>query len=1126
MNEFDITGPLPTGTVVLEASAGTGKTYTITALALRYLADGAFTIGELMMVTFSRAATRELRWRVLDRLRGAVASLTEFVERGVPANDPVDALLCHGSLDEVRARVDRLDRAITDSDSALITTTHEFCQRMLTELGFLVDHDPTAVMQDDLAELVGEVVRDQYLRHFPHGEQPFSRMLQLGEAAALHHPEVDLLADLDGLADPVVEFVRDLRADYERRKRRLGVYTFDDMVLRLRAALRDPQTGAQAAATLSGRFPVVMIDEFQDTDPVQWEIVSEAFVGRSTVVLIGDPKQAIYAFRGADVVAYIDALTSGAAELSSLATNHRSDYGVVAGISQILNGAALGLPEITVGPVRAARSTSRLLPGGGSLAPVQIRCIADPDAEGAPDAPLRRNEATDRVTADVASTVIDLLSAGHRIDDDGTERALRPGDIAILVRYNNRGRGLAAELGRRGVRAIFSGGQSVFASEAAAHWLTLLQALADPGAGKVFRVCLSPIVGWSLQQYAAFGHGDDQPLSELVVELRRLDRILDQQGATAVFERLCESQRLGERLLSAPEGDRLFTDLRHLAQLLDAAAPDGPETARQLAEWLDRRIRHTAADSTESERLQRLDSDQDAVRVLTVHRAKGLEFPVVLLPEAAIPPYRGDNTAFGAQVVRDPERRRRLSVGVEPGRVRLIREADQEDLNEELRVLYVAMTRAKSLLVMWWQATDDATRSPLHRLLFGAVPGEVPPAAVPLRGAPTWERFDPAVVSIVPAANRIARAEPPRGDDEPLQALPFDRVIDQTWRRTSYSALTAGVHDQTTLAHPDDAPTDGGVSDEPVTADEFIAAVAMSTDVAAEPTDVTPGLGPTPFLALPGGTDFGTLVHAVLESVEPAAADLPGEVAAQVRAVHRRLPVEGVGVDVLTDGLLGVLTTPLDGLSEGRTLADFGRRDRLTELDFELPLRQRPGDTATLAGIADLLRSRELSDGFGRAYATALLQSGLGSAPLTGFLTGSIDAVLRDAGPDGPRFHVVDYKTNRLPVPPGEELRVGHYTRAAMAEEMIHAHYPLQALLYSVALHRYLAWRLPGYSPTAHLGGIGYLFVRAMTGPGSPLLADPETGASVRPGVFTWHPAPELVTAVSRLLTDRTGGAA
>ena len=365
---FDVHGPLPTGTTVLEASAGTGKTYTIAALAARYVAEGHVELHQLMIVTFGRMATDELRVRVRDRLVRLEAQLTEVLGRTppgapVPARDDVAELLLAVDASELARRHERVSRALADFDAATIATTHEFCLRMLDDLGVLGDPEPDAVFVEHLAELTAEVARDVYLRRYATAEQPllkFEDALRLAEDVVRAGP-IRLVPDLGAgaRADERVGFAREVVDEVQRRKERARYLTYDDMLTRLQAALADPRHGDLAAQRLRDRFPVVLVDEFQDTDPIQWDILRRAFHQHSTLVVIGDPKQAIYAFRGADVNSYLQ-VAREATTIATLGTCYRSDRALLDGLDLIMGDASLGDPAIVVRPVGSAHPMRRL----------------------------------------------------------------------------------------------------------------------------------------------------------------------------------------------------------------------------------------------------------------------------------------------------------------------------------------------------------------------------------------------------------------------------------------------------------------------------------------------------------------------------------------------------------------------------------------------------------------------------------------------------------------------------------------------------------------------------------------------------------------------------------------------
>ena len=1072
-DDFDPDRPLVRATTVLEASAGTGKTHAIADLAVRLLGDGSTTIDRLLLVTFGRDATRELRSRVREHLLQAAGETGDT---------------------EVRAN---LHRALAGFDAAAVMTIHEFCQAMYTRLGVLATGDPSGTLLPDLRPLVREVAVDEYLRRYAFAQRRPPMPLADRDRWDVQNGADRLARDAVENAlrtivptdapEPVAErirFAEQVRVTSAARRHRLGLLTFDDQLLRLRTALADPVTGTNACERLRGGVDYVLVDEFQDTDPVQWEILRRLFDGHRPMVLIGDPKQAIYTFRGADVQAYLRA-AQGASARFGLSRNYRSDAALVEALGTLFAGLRLG-DGIDVRPVTADRPACGLRRAGSDVVPVVLTTL---------DQPQKWQRARDQVVADVAVQVRALLT-GHELFDDGELpgdkgwRAVDPGDIAVLVRTNTLAQRVADALRARGVPVALSGAESIFASPAASDWLLLLRALASGWRGDLRKAVRTAFFEASLADLAG---ADEQRVADWTATLRQWDRILHGAGVAALFAAIGAETDFIDRVLSRPDGERLMTDFRHVAELLHGASGHDRPSATWLAEWLAEQLNRPAA---ESERTRRLETDSRAVQVKTVHRAKGLQYPIVLLPDLW-KPFGSSGDDGGALLFHDDEGRALVDLGgaEAPGRLERYRRDQREEAEEELRLLYVAFTRARCQVRAWWARTEQTADSALQRVLYRPRTAEpsVPAARYPLDAPPgtlspgelDWLRNAPGI-DVRPIELRTHLPAPPGVAPPPaLRARGFGRSIDADWRRTSYSGLTAGVHH--------DAPL---LLDEP----EEVQGATPSLSAAT----------PSPMRDLPGGTQFGTLVHALFEQVDPGPDPdtLRTNLARAAAEWLPRFPLPGVDAGRLVESLLPAFATPLGPLADGRSLAELPLTDRLAELTFDLPME--PAWPLTLGDVADLLRRRLPADDPLVGYPALLADPALAGQPLRGFLTGSIDAVLRVGEGDRPRFLVVDYKTNRLG---GDDLTLGHYAQGPMVTAMCASHYPLQALLYCVALHRFLAGRLAGYDPERHLGGVLYLFVRGMGGPA----AGPETG------VFAWRPPATLVTELSRLLG---GGAA
>lgn len=1041
---FDLTGQLPRRTTLLEASAGTGKTYAIAALAARYLAEDGLDPGQLLLITFGRHATGELRSRVFERLTGTVRALDQVLS-GDRRPDQLDSVAAHLASRDVGLHRSRLADAVARFNELAILTTHSFCQAMLHELGILGDWDPAEKLGPDPMDLVRQCAADTYLRLHrkdPQPPLPPKAALRIGEAACT--TTLDLLPP----AGPHHHFARQVRGLYEERKATEGVCTYNDVITRLLRLIRADGSGEAVVAELRRRFSVVLIDEFQDTDPEQWAIVEQAFVsdGRTTI-LIGDPKQSIYAFRGADLQSYLDA--KDAADVHTLAANRRSDRALVEGVLELFQGVNLGHESVTVDPVTAHQSASRLqLPGPHRL---WLR-TATPRQLGS-------RSPRSAIDHDLVVTVQNLVSRGQFTGR--AEPRVRYCDIAILVRRGSRARELRSMLADAGIPAVLTGSQSVWTQPAARDWTTLLTAMSDPVQSTIRLAALTALIGSNLGELLDPASSEPARVSTLV---RTLGLRFTEGGISSVINHLRTAEGLEERLLAEPDGERELADLLHVAELLDAG---GERTLSGLLAVLDER----AADEDSGDAI-RVASDEESVRVMTIHAAKGLEFPVVLLPETD-----GVKAGRSKPFTLVHEGRRHLYVGPVPRfDDPLMRTLEEQSLTEELRLLYVGFTRAQHFCVAWHvEASGQQRGGPLGTLIRAWEKRRR--GAVPLTSVSRTD-IDPHPATPSP---------PPHRSAPPLKLESLGRDVDTTWRRTSYSGLTQGLHEQT-AAH--------------VLADEgAVVEVALPTPAGQALAAVSPMTG------LPAGAAFGTLVHAALELLDWAPDSLESSAAAAVAELAPQYALDPLLHERLSAALVAVCRTPLLPLSSA-ALTDIPTAHRLPELDFDLPLADR-GAPATLRVLADLMAAHLPSSDPLVKYPQRLRSSEAADSVLNGFLTGSIDAVLRLA--DG-RFLVVDYKTNRLARAGEAEVTLGHYVAPAMAEAMMQAHYPLQAILYCVALHRYLSTRLPGYAPEQHLGGVGYLFVRGMAGPTTPVV----DGTAC--GVMAWQPSAALVVAASELL--------
>ena len=1115
---FEVCGDLPTrGMTLLQASAGTGKTFTIAALTTRYVAEAGLPIDRLLVITFTRMATGELRERVRDRLVRAHDGLADILAGG-PGHDD-DELVRHladALRPEVELRCARLAKAIADFDAATIETTHGFCLQVLYGLGTAGDVDREVTLVEDVSDVLKEVVDDLYLRRFAGTPNliDFTRDEAMEIATCvLGRPDAEIVPPLSGDQDkPGIRrrFAHRVRQEMDRRKRLRKMLTYDDILIRLRDTLEPGPRGAAARRRLRERYDVVLVDEFQDTDPVQWDIMREAFgQGGATLVLIGDPKQAIYAFRGADVHAYLNARSAVQSEWT-LDVNWRSDAGLLEAFDALFAGATLGDAGIAYRTIRAAPANEApRLVGAPVEAPLRVRIVHADDGLVTLTAKKREpqsDSARKVIARDVATEVVHLLEARPEVitrSRDGHDlrrRPLDPGDVAVLVRANSHAEIVRDALHDVGVPAVIAGAGSVFATRPAQEWLQLLEALERPTSReRASLAALTCFVGWAAQTVATAGEGEWEALHW---SLHRWASLLRDQGVASLFETVSSAHAVPGRVLARPSGERFMTDLRHVAQLLHEAAVAEGLGPTAIATWLGRRIQDAARDAENEERTRRLESDAEAVQVLTIHRSKGLEFPVVLCPFMwGAHTEKSDVPVFHDQ----GNGRRTIDVGqdgnafVQHQQMELV-----EERGEDLRLLYVALTRAQHQAVLWWAGAQNSQHSPLARLLFdrnarGVVDSHGSGAHSDAEVQAAFDALGPriSVERVGPPSG--GRWEAEAGAPPVLEAAKFDRVLDLGWRRVSYSGITRALHE---------LPAIGSEPEQTMTIDEEVALAAAAPVPAPDEADQRLQSVPLGLGSMPSGALVGTVVHGVLERTDFDAPDLAAAVRdALAREVSWRT-VDLGDTEEVVDGLCRALAAPLGQLVDDVALRDVRRADRLDELGFEIPLvgGDDPDGTLHVTHVADLLDSHLSADDPVARYAGRLRDPAL-SGVLRGYLTGSLDLVFRLPGD---RYALADYKTNRL-APADEALTAWHYRAAALDAEMAQAHYPLQGLLYAVALHRYLRWRLPGYDPERNLAGVLYLFVRGMSAP---------TGADApgpTAGVWSWRPPGRLVEALSDL---------
>jgi len=885
-----------------------------------------------------------------------------------------------------------------------------------------------------------------------------------------------LMAQLNGLPEvaPALRLhaAANVQGRMQQLKARAGTFGFADMLNRLDDALDEARRGTSAVRLrqrILSQYPVALIDEFQDTSAVQLSIFDRLYRiadddPSRALLLIGDPKQAIYGFRGADIYSYLGARQATAGRHHALGTNHRSTQMLVRAVNDLFGaaearagegaflfgqpGAASALPFLRV---QARGRAERLVAGGHEMPALTL----------AFDEPLRNKEDSRALFAAVcAERIVTLLNdpqVGYE-EQGETFKRLRPADIAVLVRSRTEADVVRREMRRRGLASVYlSDKDTVWQTPEAADLLRLLQAVASPRDVRLARAALATsLLGYTLPELVSLAT-DDQLFDGQCERLQQLNQTWKAQGVLAMVRRALHAFELPARWLSAndPEqqGERRLTSVLQLAELMQAASAQA-DGEQALIRWLAQQITDGAEGLNGSDdAVLRLESDADLVKVVTVHKSKGLEYPVVFLPFAAH--FRelitaGESAKDAVLLLptgsagNDAQHGRELVLSPTPAQLAM---AEKERLREELRLLYVALTRARHALWVGLSGLQVGNgkayvwhRSAIGYLLSG---DQEQPPEQRLQDVQAFAGASQGVVvEQVPAAEdlplplvtQLERREAlPSLAQPPLYAAQFDRQ----WSISSYSSL---VRDAAW------GPVGSGSVPSRVVRDD-------------EPSDVvgtvaTDKLAGQPWHRFPRGALAGNFLHDQLEWLAMERFALEGADELQHNLV-RRCERQGWGhrSDDVVTWLRSVCMAPLPALgvplSALTTLAP--------EMEFWFP------SDGLQAGRIDSLCREHLMPGRDRPV--------LPERELKGMLMGFADLVFEHGG----RYWVLDYKSNSL------GLRDADYTQDAMDAAMLEHRYDVQAAIYMLALHRLLRARLGvTYAPERHLGGAIYYFLRGV----------------------------------------------
>ncbi len=1197
--EFDLLQARLHGKNLIEASAGTGKTFAISRVFLRLLLERRLKVQQILVVTFTEAATNELKDRVQRVLLDTRAALD-----GGPVNDPFIARYMDGLSDRGEA-AHLLNTAIQDFDEAAIFTIHKFCNRVLQEQAFesggLFDTELVTEQTQLLRQIVEDFWRQRittesglFLRYalatlsikslfslvegkaaildkkiipdvtpedcqaveqmfalsyarvrqaWPGARQAVNGLLLDGRLSGNSYRQTTipgLISSMDdytmtcdpnpALFDKFDKFTTDgiqggtknahkgnppahpffdicqehfanfqrlngpyerrvlwlkkglfdfTHAELKRRKQAQNIFYFDDLLLNVHAALQSESQGL--AESVRARYRAALIDEFQDTDPLQYEIFRKIFDRPGgTLFLIGDPKQAIYGFRGADIFAYMKAKeeTPDAARFT-LTTNYRSVPRLIAACNALFEQQNTFLYDEI--PFQRATPAAQHDPGkleldGVDPAPFQL-WFTDPAEVSGERRKLSSDESKEFIIQAVVTEIVKLLNAGRegRATLDG-ER-LEEKHIAVLVRANADAQRVQQVLKGKGVNSVLYSTESLFASREATELQRVLAAIAQPRRSRVVKAALATEMIGVPGEKLLEAREDDSDIAPYFTRFTRYHLIWQGEGFIRMFRAVLSHEDVVARLMAFSDGERRVTNLLHLAEVLNSASLRRKLGMAGLLAWLQEQ-REFIDRSVEAHQI-RLESDENAVKLLTMHMSKGLQYPIVFCPFTW-----GASTMWGSEPYDFHDQadnfRHTLDLALSDANRAA---AEREKLAENLRLLYVAVTRAQNRCYLIWGPLPGY-KSSAPAYLLHPPPAFDPESVVTrlqdhvrrLKGSALRERVAQLArasgdsISVKDLGKRDSdsgaltlASEVPRQ----LVCRSFSAKVDTAERISSYSALVSRQPHASELADHDPFALTRMAGD-------------PGEDVAADFSD---------FRKFPKGAKTGSFIHHVFQHVSFAPAQDVQREEVVVRSLQE-FGYEPAWKDAVLRLITSVLRQPLKLAGESVRFLDVPDASRLNEMEFYFPVSD--------VSPKRLYRCFEQTPV--SSYRDSLLErvAALQFRQFHGFMKGFVDLILEHRG----KYYIVDWKSNFLGADPDK------YQPAALADTMVNNLYILQYHIYTLALDSYLAQRLTGYEFEKHFGGVFYIFLRGIV-----------TGGGSQAGIFADRPASEVIEHLKKEIT-------
>ncbi len=1142
------------GLSLVEAGAGTGKTYNITSLYIRSIIEKHLMPASILVLTYTEAATAELKSRIRDRI-------TECVHAYETKEDSEDSFLAEllSVLDEKGYL--HLKKALYSFDDAVISTIHGFCHRLLKEeylafgirpdfeiLGsstvliddciddfwhqFIAEYSIGSTKRDVLNYLIAQKFNPELIRTYvnPVVSKPYAQILpetvgieeyeqlftnldqifqavkasykrdkevldqlienksgalkrvsykdaaiavnqqqfldwisqdtadirpfpklflfgadkmesSLSKGHSIEPPETsrlidEYLAHLGSLATVSISFIntaiKEIIPAYNVKKKANNTLSYDDLIQLVSDGIANDESGT-LTQKIAEKYPVALVDEFQDTDPVQYHIFKSIYASADTgLFMIGDPKQAIYSFRGADLFTYLSAKSDANSEQRySLDDNYRSSRSVINGVNTLfqLNEAPFLLENLEFRPAgypERDKETPKLLCNGEEETAIQFIHFGD-------DFKSKKDGEPVLVSA-VASEIQQLLSGSFTLD----AKKVKPSDIAVLVRNHTQAQNIQDALSELGLRSILKSKHSVFTSEEATDLEILLSAILSPSFEGLLRGALvTSLIGFDANALTAFDENEQQ-WADVVSSFSDFLRNWKERGVQACLVEADSEFGIMERLAAFKNGERRVTNFNHLVELLATQESNSHSTPSSLLRYLRDKINDQSLEKDDE--LLRLESDEELIQISTMHSSKGLEYPIVFLPylwesikltNPAVFQFHEDNQTYlnVAGSLADPSQ---LLLHI------------KEELAETIRLAYVALTRAKSANFIPFLEVNNAEYSPLSSIVIGAQKVE---EALSLK---VLDNSSSNLASIADELIKVAKENPTIIIREPRDAILITQTKESKEevsylsqakelqrvdlfnfpRVTSYSALTK--HQTAPSIIEENVGKIGFDFDEvDITKDEEI---ALSSDEKS-------------VFTFPKGADAGNFLHALFEEVE---FDSQSNLVETVRNELKRANFGTEWEEVVQKWVKQTLAHPLT--FEGITLGELKPDEVIKEMAFHFPI-----NGIVTSDIFEIIRGNKIE-----------LETN--PASVFGFMKGFIDLTFCYDG----KYYILDYKSNHL----GSSYQ--NYGHDELAKEIQSASYDVQYHVYTVALHRFLESRLSNYSYEQDFGGVIYLFVRGL----------------------------------------------